>query len=200
MTATRAFGRRQSLASPPVPRAEAIPVSPPLPIQSGVTTEELARRLGIGRTQESEHERALVVPRSYLAALLAGLATACLAAGFTIAQGGSGAGTQSQIGDLAQLAGADGRALTPALMAFSLLAAGRATASTLMTAHFVLRRMGSTSLVAYVVGGAAAGAFWVFAGRYIGFGGHVRDLPTEAAMGACAGFFYRLLAGARPAL
>ncbi|HVB89169.1 MAG TPA: hypothetical protein VND97_03120, partial [Beijerinckiaceae bacterium] len=67
-------------------------------------------------------------------------------------------------------------------------------------AHFVLRRMGSTSLVAYVVGGAAAGAFWVFAGRYIGFGGHVRDLPTEAAMGACAGFFYRLLAGARPAL
>ncbi|HVB89999.1 MAG TPA: hypothetical protein VND97_07345 [Beijerinckiaceae bacterium] len=196
-----AFGRRGLPSPPPVPRAEAPRVSPLLATDSGVSVEELSRRLGISRSHADDlpDDRPHLVPRSYLAALLAGLATACLAAGFTLVQHRSGGQTDAQLDGLAHIAGVDAKTLTPALLLLSLLAAGRATASTLMTAHFVLRRIGSTSLFAYVAGGAAAGAFWVIAGQYLGLGGHVRGLVTESAMGACAGFFYRLLAGARPA-
>lgn len=141
----------------------------------------------------------LVVPRSFRAALLAGLATACLSAGFLLIQHTQDAGDVGELAGVAGLLGVNMQAWTPALLLFSLLNAGQATAGTLLTAHFVLRRIGATNLFAYSVGGAAAGVFWVLAAQYIGLGGDGYGLFAEAAMGACAGFFYRLLAGARPA-
>lgn len=194
-----AFGRRGIAPPPPVPRVEAMRQAP-LATDSGLPVEELSRRLGMSRpgSDEPSDDRPHHVPRSFMAAFLAGLATACVAAAFAIIQHSSVDHTSSQIKGLANLAGVNAQALSPALLTLSLLAAGRATAGTLMTAHFVLRRIGKTSLLAYVAGGAAAGAFWVMADYFL-LGGHGHGLVAETAMGACAGFFYRLLAGARPA-
>ena len=195
------FGRRgQPLPPPPTPAAEARSNAAFPPADLDPPIGELSQRLRASFPRAPDEHNAArphIVPRSFMAALLAGIATACVAAAFTIAHQSSQTNAAVQVASVAHLAGIDGKLATPALLFLSLLGAGRATAGTLLTAHFVLRRINAISLPAYVLGGAAAGAFWVVIGPYLGGGGH--DLVQQAAMGACAGFFYRLLAGSRPA-
>lgn len=142
--------------------------------------------------------RRVLVPWSGRAALLAGLVTAFLTAGGLLAQSKLGAPETASLDKLSSLIGFDGKDLGPALLLGSLWSAGQATFWTLVTSHFVLRRAGATSLLAYAASSAAAGLAWAGLSQVLGFGGPDHGYVMEAAIGACAGFFYRLLAGTKP--
>jgi hypothetical protein len=162
----------------------------------------MARRIGLRSEDADSHSRAapksVVVKWSARAAILAGLITACLTAGGLLIQDKTGADG----GDLAQasaLFGFNAQSLAPALLLASLWEAGQATFWTLVTSHFVLRRIEATSLFAYASASALAGAAWAGASQVLGFGAPDHGYVAQIAIGACAGFFYRLLAGAKPA-
>ncbi len=173
------FGRRRPAPPRPVPPVFSRASIPAAPAGEPETVEQDAP----------------VVPRSMRAALLAGLAVGFCLAGLDVTHAGAldpalqvalqGAG----LGDVAQ------RAL-PYTIALSLLAGGRAAATTLLIAHFLLARARVTGFAAYAAagGGVAAGAAALMLAL-----GHppAHGWGLEVAGGAAAGALYRLFAGAR---
>jgi hypothetical protein len=195
-----AFGRR---SAPPQPLpSKARPERALERTESGLPIEELAQRMGLRVADADEALRAqprqISVRWSGRAALLAGLITACLSAGGLLAQAKLGAQQSAGLDQLSSLIGFDGRDLGPALLLAGVWSAGQATFWTVVTSHLVLRRMRATSLFAYATCGAAAAIAWAGASQALGFGGPDQGYVMQACVGACAGFFYRLLAAAKP--
>ena len=70
------------------------------------------------------------------------------------------------------------------------------TGFTVLTAHWILKRLAITGHAAYAVGGAAAAAVYAVAQLALGFGAPEHGWTIELATGLGAGFFYRVFAGA----
>ncbi len=97
-----------------------------------------------------------------------------------------------------ETASADPAEVAPIVMMLSLWSAGQATFWTLLTAHTFLRKTGRASLAAYALGGAVAGGLLTFAGQITGLDSSRASLVSAMGVAGCAGFYYRLLAGAKP--
>ena len=203
----RPFGRRGGST-----QLTQVAISPPssarselgAPIEElSAPIEELARRIGVNRGDATgsvaTDARGMLTPWSGRAAILAGLATACLTAGALLVQNQTDPLQSAALNSVSSLVGADGKALVPVLLLLSLWEAGQATFFSVLTSHFVLRRLGATSLSAYATASGAAGLLLAAACQAIGLGRPDSGYYMAAATGACAGFFYRLFAGARPA-
>ncbi len=70
----------------------------------------------------------------------------------------------------------------------------RASALAVFVTHFILVRIGRTSLVAYSLGGAAASLAYALLASLIGEAATPLSIAMEALSGLGAGFFYRLFA------
>ena len=203
----RAFGRRprpdfadngfklQTLRLHPLARSE-----------SGMSLEDLARRMEVGsfapngsNRPESADRREIVW--STRAALVAGLATACMTAALLLGQNSTSPEPSDALSQTAALLGIGTKAAAPALLCFSLWSAGASTVTTLAAAHFVLKKVRLASSLAYSTFSAAAGALLALSSQVLGFGGPDHGYLAEMAIGACAGYLYRKLAAAsrRPA-
>jgi hypothetical protein len=194
------FGRRGAPAaaraptlSTPASRASAALAT----TESGIPLEEIARRIlgdgaSIAETQTTTAPTDGVVPWTWRAAILAGLAAACLQAGLVVLS------TQSPtplLPGLPMQVGGTGSSLTPALIAYGLWNGGSAAATTMMIANFILRVMKMTSPVAYALGGALVGAGSGYLLRVL-LGGE-DTMATDAIAGLAAGFLYRIFAGVK---
>jgi hypothetical protein len=182
----REFGKRQ-----PVRRA--IPAAPvPCEIPAEHAAVFTAIRHGLGDAIPAQQR---AVPRSFNAALLAGLVTAFFMAGLDIGQPSP---VDAALQPLLDRVGIDGfDQARPIMIALSLLGGARAAVTALLIAHRLLAKVGHTSLAAYALGGAAANA--IFAEIIMAISGippH-HGWPLEIAAGAITGFFYRLFAGAK---
>ena len=141
------------------------------------------------------------MPRSFRAAMLAGLVVGCCLAGLDVTH------TSETLRSLSGGVLPDDAAprLVPVIILLGLLGGARAAATSLLLAHAVLRRGRLTSHLAYAAGGAgmaAAFSFVTVAAVQSGLVG-AETMPThgialDIVAGAGAGFFYRVFAGAAP--
>ncbi len=186
------FGRR----SAPVRASRMATPSAPAPAAIDQAGFFAAAR---AETEETPRDRA--VPRSFRAALLAGLVVGCCLAGIDATHAGDTLRTLS--GGLLPADAAP--RLVPVVILLGLLGGARAAATSLLVSHAVLRRLGLTGHLAYAAGGAVVAAgFSLLAAAWAQTGFFGSDtLPThglalDIAAGAGAGFFYRVFAGAAP--
>lgn len=186
------FGRRSA------PARASRPVAPKAP---AAATIDHAAFFAAARAETEETPRARTVPRSFRAALLAGLAVGCCLGGIDATRAGDTLRTLSS-----GLLPADAAPrLVPVVILLGLLGGARAAATSLLVSHAVLRRLGLTAHLAYAAGGAfVAAAFSLLAVAWAqtGFVGSdtlpTHGLALDIAAGAGAGFFYRVFAGAAP--
>ena len=153
------------------------------------------------RADAADEAPARVVPRSFRAALLAGLVVGCCLAGLDATRAGETLRALS--GGL--VSAEDAPRLVPVVILVGLLGGARAAATSLLVAHAVLRRLGLTHHLAYVAGGAMVAAAFSIAAAALSQTGLVdaealpsHGLALDALAGAGAGFFYRVFAGAAP--
>lgn len=148
-------------------------------------------------TQVAPDSRALVVPRSYKAAFLAGLVVGCALVGFSV----TGAPTTDPFAEIGQAFGTsiDTRGALPVVLLLGLFGGARAAAMTVLPVHGLLTKVEQTSHAAYAAGGALAAV--ALAGVLLLVLGHApaHGWPVEIAAGAGCGFLYRVFAGARAA-
>ena len=146
-----------------------------------------------------------VVPRSFRAALLAGLVVGCGLAGLDATRNGD---MLRHLSDLAGDGGpiGDPRRLLPVLLVLGLLGGARAAAANLLVAHWVLRRVGWTHPLADAGAGAVVAAVVAALLQQIVAAGLIdpttapsHGLAIDIAAGAAAGVFYRIFAGTAPA-
>ena len=183
------FGKRQAPRA--TVRAPAVvPISP-----------DHAAFFAVARREVGEADtRPPVVPRSFRAAILAGLVVGCCLAGLEATEAGD---TLRHVSNNL-LTGAAAARLLPVAILLGLLGGAQAASTSLLLAHGLLRRLGWSGHAAYALaGGAMAG---VLCGLDLALGqtGLVDTamLPThglavDVVAGAGAGFFYRIFAGAR---
>ncbi len=166
--------------------------------ESGVPLDQLARQLLGERSHSSAQDAATrgpgVVPWSWRAAMLAGLAAACLRAGLIVLSAQTAAPI---LPGLPIAVGGEGSAMAPALIAWGLWSGGRDAATTMFIANLILRLLKTDSPVAYALGGALVGAGSSYATMLL-LGGE-NDIAVQAALGLAAGFLYRIFAGTKPA-
>ena len=186
------FGRR------PAPTRASRTVAP-APAAS-VTRDQAAAFAAI-RSEAVEDASEREVPRSFRAALLAGLVVGCCLAGLDVTKAGE---TLRALSSGLLTSDATPR-LVPVVVVLGLLGGARAAATSLLIAHAGLRRLGLTTHLAYAVGGAAVvGALSYFTAALAQAGlfdagllpSHA--LAIDVAAGAGTGFFYRVFAGSRP--
>jgi hypothetical protein len=136
-----------------------------------------------------------VVPRSFRAALLAGLVVAFCLAGLDIPRAAAVDPALDPLLKMSGLLGDVGQAL-PYMIALSLLSGARTAATTLLIAHRFLAWSGRSSHLAYAAGGAVVAALWAV--LVVVLLGHTptHGLMLDIAAGGGAGFFYRMFAGA----
>ena len=184
------FGKRNR---PALPRATAAAAT--LVPQAALFAE-------IRAEAEAVETRPLVVPRSFRAAILAGLVVGCCLAGLDATRAGDmlrdlpGAAVgASPLGDPVKL--------LPVFLILGLLGGARAAATNLLVAHWLLRRAGWTHHLAYALAGAIVAAGVAGLAQAIAFTGLMdsaglrgHGLLLDMAAGAGAGFFYRVFAGA----
>lgn len=191
----REFGKRHAPQRPAPAAALPAPAVFDIPGEQPPALTQIRREMGDALPAPPRQ-----VPRSFRAAILAGLVTGCFLTGLDLGQPAAAGPalqpllTSAGLGGLD--AGLDGPA-QPYLIALSLVAGGRAAASALLIAHRVLAAMKETSLIAYALSGTAinlviAGVLQLAAGAPPSHG-----WPAEMAAGALAGFFYRVFAGAK---
>lgn len=168
--------------------------------ESGIPLEELARRLTAaagdgagGSANAREASGDLRVPWSGRAALVAGVSAACLSAAMTAIAGPPALELAPGVPIPAQ---GPMEMLGPALMGWSLFSGGESAASVLIVAHGGLRLLNIRSPLAYAIAGGLASAAATYANHALG--GEPESLGASAAIGAMAGFLYRIVAGARP--
>ena len=173
--------------------------------------EAIARSIIAETRREREVDQVVYgfVPTSWRAGILAGVAVSCMQAGLVVLKAKTG---PLQVGPI-ELTGVSGSTAVAVQLVGSLWSGAEATASTVLFAHQILRRMRDTSLVTYTLaGGVVAGALayltMTLGGlkgedalsgvlHSIGNAGPEHGWLVELATGAAAGFFYRLFAGAR---
>ena len=186
-SSAREFGKRQpvrrTVPAPPPPLVE--------PVEQAAVFAAIRQELG-----DAIPAQPRAVPRSFSAAILAGLVTGFFMAGLDI---GQPVPADAALQPLLESAGIDNVAgqAQPYMIALSLLGGARAAATALLIAHRVLAKAEQTSLVAYALGGAAIN--FLCADVLFGLGGIPprHGWPLEIAAGAAAGFFYRLFAGTK---
>lgn len=196
-TRPASFGKRGASASRPAAQSRSTPRSALETTSTGVPISELAKTLmAKPSSDEPDHRTSAkgVVPTSWRAGILAGLAASSLQAGYVILQASN---SNDQVSAMLAAAGVDQTKTLPILLLSSLIGGGEATASTILFVHSLLRKAGQTNLVAYAVGGGvvAAGVSALMQALGTSFG--PTTLPVDIATGVAAGFFYRMFAGAR---
>lgn len=185
------FGKRGS----PTSRAPAAaPVVAPAALDPAAFFAEARREIA------DADSRLLVVPRSFRAAILAGLVIGCCLAGLDVTRADDTLRHLS--GGL--LGGTDTSRFLPIVILLGLAGGARAAATNLLVSHSLLRCAGWTSHIAYACGGGAlaAGLSWlaltlIQTGLVDGSMLPSRGVAVDAVSGAGAGFFYRVFAGAR---
>ena len=185
------FGRR----SAPVGRVRTAAPSP------AASAQDHAAFFAAARAEIEDTPRERAVPRSFRAALLAGLVVGCCLAGLDVTRANE---TLHALSDGLLSSDAAPR-LVPVVILLGLYGGARAAATSLLVAHAILRRIGLTGHLAYAAGGAivasalslvtaaVAQAGWFDSGLLPSHG-----LAIDVAAGAGAGFFYRVFAGAAP--
>ena len=179
------FGRRNVAPARPLPSAAAgsnYPAVPPVPH-------------GESDAEERAAEDELAVPRSFLAALLAGLAVGFCLVGLDIGHAGA---VDPMLQPLFRQVGADPRQALPYTITLGLLTGARTAATTLLVAHRLLAGARLTGFAAYAAGGALVAAAWAMFAQALGHA-PAHGWPLDLLAGAAAGALYRLFAGARPA-
>jgi hypothetical protein len=190
------FGRRGTPASGRAPLAVASPEAAgrPGPGEPAAPLEIARTLMREVRAEAPDPPSARAIAWSWRAAFLSGLAVACLQAGASVvaARGGIDLVPGLHIGTQGKAS-----ALVPLIIASGLWEGAENSATSLAISHFLLKRLGATSVRAYTLGGAAAGLFYAWLTTLIGGGDNAALLPTAAA-GLAAGFFYRIFAGRAP--
>ena len=162
----------------------------PAPPQTSRWGESASRSpLSVG--ERSGVDTALVVPNSIAAGVLTGAVIGVLQLALQLGQGGERA---FHLGPLSVEVGV---ATLPLILTETLWAGGRAAFVTALVVHALLRRLGRTSFVDYAVVGGVAGLVFVFGLSLLGMVDAGRNAALESVLGALAGVFYRLFAGAR---
>ena len=186
------FGRRSAPVRATRTTASQAPVS---------ASPDHAAFFATARTETDESPRQRAVPRSFRAALLAGLVVGCCLAGLDATRAGDTLRALSR----GLLSSDAAPRLVPIVIMLGLLGGARAAATSLLVAHAILRRLGLTTHLAYAAGGAVVAAAFSFATSAVAQSGLVgaETLPThglalDIAAGAGTGFFYRVFAGAAP--
>jgi hypothetical protein len=194
---TPVFGRRGSPQAPSRPPGRAFPplVAPVAHDAVGTAdniSAELAARLKADAWSSSREEiggrLAGRVPWSWSAALIAGLITSCLLAGFTLVDMREAA-TSEQAKLMEQMG--FGSSAGPWVIVSSLVGGARATASAVFLAQLLLRPFRVTHALAFAVTGAMVSGALAYAG--LALGSH--SLLPAVLSGFSAGFFYRTFAG-----
>jgi hypothetical protein len=180
------FGKRNRPSAPPRRPASSAPAAAP---------DQAAVFAAVPSTVEEHDTSRRVVPRSFRAALLAGLVVAFCLAGLDITRAAAVDPALDPLLKMSGLLGDVGQAL-PYMIALSLLSGARTAATTLLIAHRFLAWSGRSSHLAYAAGGAVTAALWAALVVVL-----LRHTPThgwllDVAAGGGAGFFYRMFAGA----
>lgn len=144
-----------------------------------------------------DDERPRVVPRSFRAALLAGLVVGFCLAGLDATQ------ADTTLRHVAGLVPGGAPKLLPVVILFGLLGGARAAATNLLVSHWLLRRLGWSGHIAYAAGGGAVAAGVALVVQGLAGSGfvepsllHGHGVALDVAAGVGAGFFYRVFAGA----
>ena len=164
---------------------------------SGVPISDLAKSLNLGSVAapvEDDARETGLVPKSWRAGILAGLAVSCMKAGFVILNAKN---ARPEVAGLMQIAGVDEAKALPLLLMGSLWSGAESAAGTILMAHAVLRRLNITSVIAYGFGGGIVAAALTGLAFQLGLDDVANGWPIEIATGVGAGVFYRLFAGAR---
>lgn len=181
------FGKRNrvapaSAAKIPPPRAE---IDPHRAFFAAVRAE----------TEAVGPARALEVPRSLRAAVLAGIVVACGLAGLDATEKiAAMRGLTEAMPDQPEV-----RLVVPALILLAVLGGGRSAATSLLLAHGALRRIGQTGHLAYAIGGGVAAAVFAAALLLVLGQAPTHGFALDILAGAAGGFFYRVFAGTRDA-
>jgi hypothetical protein len=129
------------------------------------------------------------VPRSFRAALLAGLCVGFFNATLNMTE-------VSAVGEkIALILGQTTLPLTAIALVIGIWSGARTTALTLLVTHRILAYLGWTKPVAYALGGGAVAALFGAVMQVLGGGLSHHDFGVEFISGLGAGFFYRLFAG-----
>ncbi len=184
------FGKRNA-PRPPVGREA------PSPTSAAVAPDHAAFFARLRAETVDEDSRPLAVPRSFRAALLAGLVVGCCLAGLDATQ------ADATLRRIAGLVPGGAPRLLPVVILLGLFGGARAAATNLLLSHWVLRRLGWTSHVAYAAFGGAVAALIALLTEGVLQSGLMQSslsqghgFGVEIATGAGAGFFYRVFAGA----
>ncbi len=192
------FGKRGAPVNRPAAGRSLAAALPATELSStGVPLSEIAKTLmakGPDEKIETRTSETGIVPTSWRAGILAGVAASSLQAGWVILSATSGA---DQTTAMLQAAGVDQTKALPILLAGSLLAGGEATASTILFAHSLLKKSGHNNAIAYAVGGGLAAGVLSYVSDAIGMSIGASNLSVDIATGVAAGFFYRMFAGLR---
>jgi hypothetical protein len=129
------------------------------------------------------------VPRSFRAALLAGLCVGFFNAALNMTE-------VSAFGEkIALILGQTTLPLTAIALVIGIWSGARTTALTLLVTHRILAYLGWTKPVVYALGGGAVAALFGAVMQVLGGGLSHHDFGVEFISGLGAGFFYRLFAG-----
>ncbi len=186
-TPTRPFGRRgqvaQKLPHPAAPARDATATALPADVVAAIL------RPGAGESDVPSRPRAIKVPRSLRAALLAGLCIGFFSAALNVT---AFAGLDRQT---TLFLGESSLPLPVIALTLGLWSGARTTAFSLLVTHRILNLLGWTRPAAYALGGGAIALAWA-----AGVHGLTPQLPhqpfaVECLAGCGAGFLYRLFAG-----
>ena len=187
----RTFGKRNRASPAPRPTPAAASAAPPPAVADHAAFFAAARH-----EVEAPDTRPKIVPRSFRAALLAGLVVAFCLAGLDITKAAALDPALDPLLQMSGLAGSIGQAL-PYMIALSLLSGARTAATTLLIAHRLLAWGGQSSHLAYAAGGAAVAALWTVLIFVLLHHAPTHGWILDIVAGAGAGFFYRMFAGAK---
>ncbi len=188
-------GRAPSLSRPGLASA-AGPDAPPLQTAAsrqpnGLPPDLIASLLHPPGTESAvATDRGGKVPRSFRAAILAGLIVAILNAA---ANAAFAAHATAGLNDFSL--GSAKLPVAAALLMGALWSGGRSSAVCLLVAHWLLARMGRTSHIDYMLGGGGAALALALIMSALGGGLGPGGLGMEIFSGMAAGLFYRQFAG-----
>jgi hypothetical protein len=183
-------------SSPTFGKRNRTPPRPAPSIPAAVAVADQAAFFATARRDvEETDERPRIVPRSFRAALLAGLVVGFCLAGLDVTHG---VATDAALDPLLKASGllGDVEKALPWMIALSLLSGARTAAATLLISHRLLAWAGQSTHFAYAAGGAAVAAVYAALVGALGHPSH-HGWIIDLAAGAGAGFFYRMFAGAK---
>lgn len=176
--------------------AAAKPAATPDPVASEVSEalSQFAASLAKERrdaAKEKPERGPVTVPKSWRAALLAGLVVACLHAGLDI-------GTNIALGQRLGAVTLGGRSvsLVPLIILGSLWSGAESSAFSLFIVRAILSGLAMTHPIAYALCGGVFALAYAYLAQALGLG-DLSSLPADIATGLACGFFYRVFAGTK---